>query len=373
MYAIGEVKQGGLFAVASIMHRAIKDFNFYVEYEAFMKGRTSVEKEEVLAWMDTLGKPVEQSEENQKEYLALSHKEQQAVDFQFSGEAMPSHAGLEFLNQRFPTIANHADHYEIATIAANLNFDTNVGQVHEIIEALGQREGEPGIRGALKEVVLAINIPKAQAEQARIIEQYGYAISPVYAENAEGMNRVYTINGRNKFGFELFCVQGHADLDLLCSLLGCVIALHEEGTPILEVNGAIATMADDTKMRYQLVEADPVAAQALGHFGDFKEGDRLIQLVLADNKNLLPDEEGYNIEHFKQPVFAMGSKQPAADASLPEGWKEAFDKEPSADRGQTAAVAVAEESPLYTPSKNVDAADVVMPIGFDAGEEKKDV
>lgn len=353
MYVIGEVKQGGMFAVASIMHRALKDFNFYVEYEAFMKGRTTVQEAEVLAWMDTLGTPIEQSEEAQAEYLAMSHKEQQAVDFQFTGEAMPSHAALEFINQRFPTIADHADHYQLVVIAANLNFETNLGQVHELLENLGQRENEPGIKGALTEIVLAINLPKLQEEQERIIATHGYAISPVYAESAEGVNRVYTISGRNKFGFELFCVQGHADLDLLCSLMGCVIALHEEGTPIMEVNGDIATMQDGTPVKYQIVEADPVAAEAaLGHFSDFQPGDRLIQVVFADNNNLLPHEEGYNVEHFKQPVFAMGSKEPAADAALPEGWKDAFDQ---------------------ASTKNVDAEDVVMPIGSDAGEEKKDV
>lgn len=338
MYVIGEIKQGGLFAVASVMHRALKDFNFYVEYETFMKGRTEVERESVLAWMDTLGKPVEQSPEAEAEYLALPHKEQQAIDFQFTGSAMPSQAALEFIRQRFPNIADFADHYQLVTIAANLNFETNVGQVHEILETLGQRTEEPGIAGALKELVMAITLPQAEEEQARIIAEHGYAISPVYATGPDGMNRVYTISGRNKFGFELFCVQGHADLDLLCSLMGCVIALHQEGTPILEVSAPIATMADGTPMKYQVIEADPELANILGHFADFKEGDRLIQVVLADNNNLLPHEEGYNSEHFSQPVFPL------------------------------------EPSPTLTfTSQNVDAADVVMPIGTDPAEEKKDV
>jgi len=352
MYAIGEIKQGGLFAVAGAMHRAVKDFNFYVEYENFMSGRSTVEKEEVLAFMDALGTPVAQTPEAEAEYLALSHKEQQAIDFQFTGDAMPSQAGLEFLRQRFPNIADLTDHYSLVTLSANLNFETSLGQVHEILETLGQRSEEPGVRGALAELVVAINIPKAKAEQERIIAEHGYAISPVYADSEQGMNRVYTISGRTKFGFELFCVQGHADLDLLCSLLSCVIALHEEGTPILEVNGKIATMADGTAMQYQVIEADPVAAQVLGHFGDFQPGDRLIQVVFADNKNLLPHEEGYNVEHFKQPLFPLAAAPTAAELA------EAFE---------------ASDAELVLSTKNVDAADVVMPIGFETGEEKKDV
>jgi len=323
MFVIGEVKQGSLFAVAMILRRAKKDFNFYVEYEAFMKGRETLVEEEVLTWIEELGDMVERTPESEAEYLALSHKEQQAIDFQFTGEAMPSHAALEFIRQRFPNLMDFIDHYGAVTLASNLDFETPVGQVHAVLESLGQQTEEPNVSGALAELVLAINIPKAKDEQDRIIAQHGYAISPVFAQSPEGMNRLYTIAGRNKFGFELFCVQGHADLDLLGSLLGCVIALHLDGTPILEVKDTIAKMANGDDMRYRIIEADPVAAQALGHFGDFEPGDRLIQCVFADNNNLLPGEEGYNDKDFKQPVFALEAADPVFDK---EALAEAFEE-----------------------------------------------
>lgn len=327
MYVIGEVTQGSLFAVASVLRRAKKDFNFYVEYEAFMKDRTTLVEEEVMGWIDSLGEMVEQTPENEAEYLALSHKQQQAIDFQFTGDAMPSHAGLEFIRQRFPNLMDFVDHYGAVVLVANLNFETPIGQVHDVLEQLGQKTEEPNVRGALTELVTAICLPKAAEEQARVIAQHGYAISPVSASGPEGMNRVYTIAGRQKFGFELFCVQGHADLDLLCSLIGCIIALHQDGTPILEVNGTIAKMADGTAMRYRIVEADPEATQALGHFGDFQPGDRLIQCVFADNNNLLPGEEGYNDEHFKQPVFALDAVEPVFDKeALAEAFEEKKDE-----------------------------------------------
>ena len=303
MYVIGEVKKDGLFAVASVMHRAAKDFNFYVEYEVFMKGRKDVTKEEVMAWMDTLGQAIEATEEHKAEYMALSHKEQQAIDFQFSGGATPNKAGLEFILNRFPNIADFADHYQLLTLISNLDFETPLGPVHLILEEFGQRSGEPGVVQALKELTLAVTLPTMKEERDRIIAEHGYAISPVVDEKA---NYAFTISGDTAFGTELLCVQGKADPVLICSLLGCVIALIQEGKQVLEINDTIATMKDGTEMRYRLVKAEPILALGeLGELGSIKADTALVQLVVADINNLLPGEEGYDSENFYQPVFEL--------------------------------------------------------------------
>lgn len=321
MYPIGNVKENGLFALGGNVLRAVKDFNFYVEYAQFIENNPEVAQEAVQLWVETLGLPLEHTPENAAEYHGMTDRQQQDVDFNFRGGRMPSVAALEFVSKTFPDIAEYINPYQIITIAGHLDVQLNLGTVHQLLEALANQERpEPEIMtNALSELAIAINIPMMEEEQARIIAEHGYAISPVSGDKG---NFAFTISGETAFGFDLLCVQGRADPDLICSLLGCVIALIQEGQQVLEITDVIARMKDDTEMRYRLIEADPVAAvSALGSMGGLESGKRLIQLIVADLNNLLPGEEGYDDEHFHQPVFELKEPdtEPAAPGENPAG------------------------------------------------------
>lgn len=305
MYPIGNVKENGLFALGGQVLRSLKDFNFYVEYTKFIESTPNITQDAVKLWVDTLGIPLERTPENIQEYHALTDRQQQEVDFNFNGVQMPTIVALEFVRKTFPDIADYINPYQIATIASHLDAVIDLGPVHAVLEQLaGQERPEPEIMtNALSELVIAINIPLAKEEQDRIIAEHGYAISPVVDEKA---NYAFTISGDTAFGTELLCVQGKADPDLICSLLGCVIALIQEGKQVLEINDTIATMKDGTEMRYRLVKAEPILALGeLGELGSIKADTALVQLVVADINNLLPGEEGYDSENFYQPVFEL--------------------------------------------------------------------
>jgi hypothetical protein len=305
MYPIGNVKQNGLFALGGQVLRALKDFNFYVEYALFVNNTPDFTQESVKLWVETLGSLLERTEENVNEYHSLTDRQQQDVDFNFNGERMPTVAALEFVQKVFPNIADFIDPYQIATIASHLDMVLTLGSVHELLTALATQEcPNPQIMtNALSELVIAINLPLMEEEQKRIIAEHGYAISPVCGEKA---NYAFTLSGDTAFGTELLCVQGKADPDLICSLMGCVIALIQEGKQVLEIDDTIATMKDGSVMRYLLIKADPILAIAeLGELGSIKAGSPLVQLVVADINNLLPGEEGYDSVNFYQPVFEL--------------------------------------------------------------------
>lgn len=315
MYPIGNVKENGLFALAGQVLRAVKDFNFYVEYANLVQSTPEYTSEVIKAWIDTLGQPLENTPENAAEYHAMTDRQQQDVDFNFNGVRMPTVAALEFVQKTFPDIADYINPYQILTIAGNLDAVIDLGPVHEVLGRLaGQERPEAEIMtNALSELVISINIPLAEEEQERIIAEHGYAIAPISDQKA---NYAFTISGETAFGTELLCVQGRADPDLICSLMGCVISLIQEGKPVLEINDTIATMKDGTEMRYRLVKADPVLALTeLGELSKFKPDTQLVQLVVADTNNLLPGEEGYDNVNFYQPVFEL--KEADAEPGTP--------------------------------------------------------
>jgi hypothetical protein len=313
MYPIGNVKENGLFALGGQVLRALKDFNFYVEYAQFIESNPEVEEAAVKAWVSSLGFPLENTPENAEEYHSLTDRQQQEMDFNFNGGRMPSIAALEFVQKVFPDISDYINPYQINTIAGHLDVQLNLGTVHQLLEALANQERPaPEIMtAALTELAISINIPMMEEEQKRIIAEHGYAISPVSTDKA---NFAFTISGESAFGTELLCVQGRADPDLICSLMGCVIALIQEGAEVLSITDTIATMKDGAVMRYKLIKADPILAIAeLGEMGTLKTGTPLVQLVVADTDNRLPGEEGYDEVNFYQPVFVLNEEATAGE------------------------------------------------------------
>lgn len=196
-----------------------------------------------------------------------------------------------------PQIDQRINAFQLDTIASNMDFlltpDVTVRQYLHLLVSSGTTSADE-----LVEIVRTVRMtqlrPRMDAAVDRAIEQHGYAVQSVFAQDDKPAF-AYTIGLTEEVGFELMALAGY-DHELLAHLVGSYADLAKAHEHIEQERNDVIEMAATPGYGVR-TKCIPVEARvATADFVKQTRGDvvRVYQILIADKNNLFPDEQGYS-------------------------------------------------------------------------------
>ena len=155
---------------------------------------------------------------------------------------------------------------------------------------------------AVESLRMTIALSQMRNKEDRLIAQHGYTTNNVF-DNDSGLNFAYSVGLTDKAGFEVIAMAA-LPLDYLHGLVCKVASSYISELPNITqgIYEGWMTNQNGQQMRFEVVEV--AAGQVLGKLINNTRGEvkRVMQILISDKNNILPLEEGYDVE-FKQPAF----------------------------------------------------------------------
>lgn len=320
-YAIGDIKKGEVFVVNEVGFLALANFNFWAAFEAFshhcdyINGQKEID--DFLLTMvcaKTFG----------DDQGSVVESEFQAAIAQWNGYDGDKQRSLSFnIAENVPTVKQLMDVAQLVP-CANLNvfqilmfalemdnvYDGNTLRNH-ISTATDAQKANPEY---WLNIMRWISEARHAAHEAALKAEYGFLIRPHEATEEGGLNYVHTEDAAALVGFELFVGSAHMACTGLATFVENLVLMVSDG--VVEDIHAVTTshgrLADGTPLRSKAIEADPMLAHQAGLIPQLPEGTRVLQVLIPDPANKLPDEEGYDHVNFPQPLYALVKQTGAA-------------------------------------------------------------
>lgn len=318
---IGNVKKDEVFLAFAVGFVALTDFNFWAAFNAYNKDDGYTEEagldfSDYLKNCDLAKILLNESLENAE--LAAELKAAQdrwkgydaSKQFSLTFDEFANLVSVEALHE-FATLVPNAKELglndtQILTIASNLSFVQQGLEIRHFLKtaaSAGELDKE-----YLIDVVRAINFTALKAKDEETLKLQGYQVRAVFPTSEDGHHFAYSESGDDKVGFDAFAIMR----GLSCRTLGVFVdnfitlASQDEDFDPTKINELCGKLSDGRPLRLKAIEADGKAATAAGF--DVKHthnSHRMIQILVPDANNILPDEKGYNAAGFDQPMFPL--------------------------------------------------------------------
>lgn len=319
---IGNIKATEPFVVFQVGFIALIDFNFWVVFNAYNldDGYTEETNKDFSDYLidKMLAKAFPDNMETQP-HLLEELKAAEALWGSYSQEKQESLYFGDFTNlvgvQDLRDLAalvplaggDLLNHDQIYVIAANLEFAIQGITIREYLTKASDAAKQD--KEFLINCVRAINFAAVKAEEDQLVAAQGYAVTTVFATEEGGYDRAYSKGAVDKVGFEAISLVHGISARTLGVFVDNFITMASEDDAFdpTVVTERCGTLSTGQALRVRAIEADPVAIQA-AHFIPglvITEGMRMIQILVPDSNNVLPDEEGYQHEMFPQLMFPL--------------------------------------------------------------------
>lgn len=326
-FAIGDVKGGDVFVIEDVGFRARQDFNVWAAWNAFMLERElSQFSGEIDEFLDvnnlanTFARPEDGAPTPE---LDAANSAYQAGVQEWNGYPVEKRQQLSFrIDDRLASVAqlleiaklipcNMINHKQVMTLASALDdkFQQQDGQevtLRQIITGtpMAPKETQDFLYGLLD----LVNTYRAEEQDAANIARMGYAICP-FMQQGDKLAYVYSHGGsQSEATVDVFSVIGNLDIVVVARLMEFfLIQMKEtEGFDPYAINDAGgATLGNGQPIRLRAINADAAAAHAAGYYPEPTPNLHLLQVLIPDENNVLPGEEGYMADTYPQPVFAL--------------------------------------------------------------------
>jgi len=318
---IGNVKTGEVFIFMGVGFVAAADFNFWAAFNAYnlddgYTEEANLDFADYLSNCELAKTFPEDIENNPEQAAALKAAEalwatydpvkQDSLAFAEFTELVSVEALKEFATLIPNALAFGLNSTQIYRIASNLGF---VQQRLEIRQHL-RLAAERGVvdKEYLIDVVRAINYAAMKTHEEQTLATHGYTVRAIFPTKEGGHDFAYSESGDDKVGFDAFAIMRGIPCRTLAVFVDNFIAMasQDEDFDPLAINEQCGTLADGRALRLKAIEADGKAATAAGfNIGYTHNSHRMIQILVPDANNVLPDEEGYDAVTFPQPLFPV--------------------------------------------------------------------
>lgn len=318
---IGNIKATEVFVVFQVGFIAQVDFNFWVAFNAYNldEGYTEESNKDFSDYLidNSLAKAfpqdmeihpalVEEHKAAEALWLSYSHEKQLTLAFgDFTN--LVSVQDLRDLHALVPAAGELLNHDQIYCIAANLEYTLQGITIREYLTKASDVVKQD--KEFLINCIRAINFAAAKAEDEELIAAQGYAIKQVFATEEGGYDRAYSNGAVSKVGFELISLVHGISARTLGVFVDnyIVMASEDDEFDFTAVNERCGTLSTGVALRTRAIEADPKALKEAGFMPELEltEGLRVIQILVPDADNVLPDEEGYNHVIYPQLMFPL--------------------------------------------------------------------
>lgn len=300
---IGNLKAGELFVVADNALRAKIDFNLFAAGD-FVAMSPEVDLLDFLFEQELVSALTDETQEAiEKEWTELSMDEQQRRIFEPS-EGFPRTAALLHMQKYLPGADKVLNPAQYLTIACHLGFEIFEGMTiyNRIINMPDELRAN---KQYLRDFVIRINSVKVANKEKALLESRGYVVNGVFAESENGLNFAFTSGFHmvNDSGFNFFACMSKMPCSVHGAMIESMIALYKEGKDIFEVTTGHGKLRTGADLRLKCIKAD--WAEVYRHDMHLRTGDNggdLIQILIPDENNVLPDEDGYNQADLRQPL-----------------------------------------------------------------------
>jgi len=334
---IGNVEAESVFVVEDVGFRARQDFNIWAAWNAFNQARDLEDfSGELDQWlsdnnlaatfacddMDDASSPGALAyKSGVQEWNNYPVEKRQDLSFRVE-DRLATVAQLEELSKLVP--CNLINHKQVMTLASALDdaFEQQDGShvtLRNIIKTTPVAPKES--QGFLYELLNLVNTYRAEEQDVANIARQGYAICP-FMQQEDKLGHVYSYGGSaNEAGADIVTIIGNVDVVVIARLAEYfLIQLKEtEGFDPYVINDAGgATMGNGEPIRLRAIDADAAAVHAAGYYPEPTAGLRLLQILMPDENNILPGEEGYQADKYPQPQFPQFSadKAPVEEAPV---------------------------------------------------------
>lgn len=318
---IGNIKATEPFVVFQVGFIALIDFNFWVVFNAYNldDGYTEETNKDFSDYLidKCLAKAFPQGEIAEPG-MAEEMKAAEALWASYTPEKQHTLAFGDFTNLvavqdlrdlavLVPLGGDLLNHDQIYCIAANLEFAIQGITIREYLTRASDAVKQD--KEFLINCIRAINFAAAKAEEDELVAAQGYSVSAVFATEEGGYDRAYSKGAAAKVGFEVFSmVHGISSRTLGVFVDNYItMAAEDEAFDFTALSDRCGTLSTGVALRTRAIEADPAAIKAAGFIPDLEitEGLRIIQVLVPDSNNVLPDEEGYQVDLFPQLMFPL--------------------------------------------------------------------
>jgi hypothetical protein len=318
---IGNIKTGEVFTFIGVGFTALADFNFWAAFNAYNLDDGYTE-ESGLDFCDFLANC-----ELAKSYPAeVEGKPELAAELAAAGKLWESYDAAkqltltfeEFTNlvsiedlKEFATLVPNAKELglndpQILTLASNLAFSqqgTEIRQFIKMAQDVGNLDKE-----FLVDCVRAINFARIKAMDEATMAKQGYTVRAVFPTAENDHDFAYSENGDEKVSWDAFAVMRGLSCRTLAVFVDNFITLasQDEDFDPLQINEQCGKLSDGRPLRLKAIEANGWEAHKAGFCPDpVYNSHRIIQILVPDGNNVLPDEEGYDATSFPQPMFPL--------------------------------------------------------------------
>lgn len=325
---IGNIKTGEVFIFCNVGFVSQADFNFWAAFNAYNKddGYTEESNLDFADYLancelaktfpsDVEGNPELAAELKAAEDLWGSYDANKQVSLAF--EEFSNLVSIEDLKEFVELVPNVSElglnNAQLYRIASNLSFVQQGLEIRHHLK-MGKAAGVVD-KEYLIDVVRAINFAAIKAKDEATLAQQGYQVRAVFPTKEGGHDFAYSESGDDKVGFDAFAIMRGLPCRTLAVFVDnfITLAVQDEDFDPLQINELCGKLTDGRPLRLKAIEADGRAATAAGfNVRHTHNSHRMIQILVPDANNILPDEEGYNAESFDQPMFPLTS----GDATL---------------------------------------------------------
>jgi hypothetical protein len=318
---IGNIKATEVFVCFQIGFIALVDFNFWVVFNAYNvdDGYTEKTQKDFSDYLidHSLAKCFPQDVETHPG-LAEELKAAEALWVSYPLDKQRTLCFGDFTNlvsvqdlRDLAIIAPGAgtllNHDQIYCIAANLEFMIQGVTIREyLLAATDATKQDPEF---LINCVRAINFAAAKAEDEALAAAQGYAVTTVFATEEGGYDRAYSKGAAAKVGYEVISLVHGISARTLGVFVDNFItmATEDDAFDFTAITERCGTLSNGQALRIRAIEADPKALSTSGFLPGIEITDtlRVIQVLVPDANNVLPDEEGYQHEIYPQLMFPL--------------------------------------------------------------------
>ena len=318
---IGNIKATEVFVCFQVGFIALIDFNFWVVFNAYNldDGYTEKTQKDFSDYLmdKSLAKCFPQDVETHPglaeelkaaEALWLSYPQDKQYSLSFGDFTnLVSVQDLRDLATLVPWADTLLNNHQIYDIASNLEYVIKGVSIREYL--MTATDATKQDKDFLINCVRAINFAVAKAEDEALFAAQGYVVSTTFATEEGGYDRAWTKGAMSKVGFEAISLVHGISARTLGVFVDNYItmATEDDGFDITAITDRCGTLSNGQALRIRAIEADPKALKASGFLPDLEltEGLRVIQILVPDADNVLPDEEGYNHVIYPQLMFPL--------------------------------------------------------------------
>jgi hypothetical protein len=313
---IGNIKGTEVFVCFQIGFIALIDFNFWVVFNAYNldDGYTEETQKDFSDYLidHSLAKCFPQDVETHPglaeelkaaEALWLSYPQDKQYTLSFGDFTnLVSVQDLRDLATLVPVAGTLLNNHQIYDIASNLEYVIKGVTIREYLMAATEATKQD--KDFLINCVRAINFAAAQAEDEALFAAQGYAVTTIFATEEGGYDRAFSKGATSKIGYEVISLVHGISARTLGVFVDNYITMASEDDEFdfTVLNERCGKLSNGQALRMRAIEADPKALSAHGFLPgiEITEGLRVIQVLVPDANNVLPDEEGYQHEIYPQ-------------------------------------------------------------------------